>query len=463
MKIRFYTNFKKRVNSLKQPDNTATYTVVDAILKQPTSKHDPVIEVAASINLTYTYAYIPDWNMLYFVRDAVSVANNLTQYFLTEDALGTHRAEIRASKQYVAFASDSNAYDKYKVDPRVAVSTTKVVSSVSQNVTMLSTVGSYILTVFNDSLLGTSVGFGISYALDATNMGKLRNALGNPTVMQSLQTYFGGTPLSSIYGCVWVPFVVTSSYGTSTSSVQIGNQAFTVDAIRINGYVTQSESIALTITGLRDDFRRCEPYTSAGLHLPGCGCIDINLSDWITATQIQITAIFEIVTGNMLYILRDPNGYIIQTASCSLAAQCPLGQMTVNTQGAVNAVGGFVGGAIALGATNINPILAGGAMLASAASAVLNMNKRAASISGHTGGRLNSLVTACELTLYEVQTENPNDSDYKDLKGLPVGKVCTISALSGFVQCDGASIEIQGSSIECEEINNFLNSGFYSE
>ena len=462
MNVRFYT-YSKRVNSTANPGPSDSYTVKTCLLKMPTSEHDPVIEVEGAVNPAWNYCYIPDWGKLYFIRDAVSVTNNLTQYILQEDTLGTYKTTIRSTKQYVAFSSDSTVYDKYKVDPRVAVSTTKVVGSVSQNITMLSTVGSYIITVFNNSLVGESVGFGISYALDATNMGKLRNAMGDPTIMQSLSSYFNGTPLSSIYGCIWVPFVVTSSYGTAVTSVQIGNQAFTVDAIRINGYVTQSEAIALTITGLRDDFRRCEPYTSAALHLPGCGCIDVNLSDWITATQIHITAIFEIVTGNMLYILRDPDGYIIQTASCSLAAQCPLGQMTVNTQGAVNSVVGMATAAVALGASNVNPVLAGGAMLASAASAVLNMNKRAPSVSGHTGGRLNSLVTTCELTIFEVQTENPLDSDYKSLKGLPVGKVVALNTITGFCQCDGGSVSLAASAVELEEINNYLNTGFFIE
>ena len=469
MKVRFYTLIKK-VNSTKTAAPDQTYTEYDCILKSPTSEHDPVIEVQAAINASFNWVHIPDWDKFYFVKDAVSVANGLTDYYLTEDVLATYRKEIIGSKQYVAFASthipfsgDPEPWDKYKVDSRVSVSTTKVVSSVSQNVTMLSSVGSYILTVFNDSILGQSVGFGISYALDATNMGKLRNSMADPSVMQSLATYLGGSPLSSIYGCVWVPYVVTASEGTAVSSVQIGTQAFAVDAIRINGYVTASEGITLNITGLRDDFRRCEPYTSANLHLPGCGCIDLNLSDWVTATQIQITAIFEVVTGNMLYILRDPNGYIIQTASCSLAAQCPLGQMTVNTQGAVNAVGGFIGGAAALAVTNVNPALAAGAMLASGASAVLNMNKRAPSVSGHTGGRLNSLVKACELTIYEVQTEDPADSDLVALKGRPVGKVMQMNKVYGYVQCDGASVPIAGNATEIEEVNNFLNTGFFIE
>ena len=463
MDVRFYT-FSKRVNSTKQPTGI-TYTTKSCLWKENTSEHDPVVEVAGGLTAAWNYAYIPDWGKMYFIRDAVTVANGITQYYLTEDVMGTYKSQIGSSKQYVAFCSDSSYYDKYKVDPRVAVSTTKVVSHTEKAISTLSSVGTYILTVFNNSPSANCVGFGVSYALNATAMGNLRNAMGDPTIMQSLASYFGGTPLESIYSCVWVPYVVSSSDGQSITSVTIGNQVFNVGSgVRLNGYVTHAESVSISITGLRDDFRRCEPYTSANLYLPGVGVMDLNLSDWIGSSYVNVSCVFEIASGNMMYYLRDDDGNLIQTASCSLAAQCPLGQMTVNTGGVVNAIGGVVGGAIALGSGSGIAVAAGGAaLLASGASAVLNMNKRAPSISGHTGGRLNAIYTDAELTIYEVQTENPLNSDYKEIRGLPCGKVLTISNLTDYIQCEGASVEISGSQIEAEEINRYMNEGFYRE
>lgn len=463
MKVRFYT-FSKRFNSTAQPVSE-TYTEKECLLKENTSEHDPVLEVAGAPVSSWNYAYIPDWGKLYFVRDFVSVSNGITDYICQEDVMATFRSNVR-TKQYVAFASDSSVYDKYKVDSRLAVSQVKTVSRVTQSSSLFSSVGTYILSVYNNNAFTDIVGFATSYALTTAQMAELRQKLGGGNIWADIGTFMNGPAMGAILGCVWVPFVVDSSYGTQTTSIQIGNQAITLssNAIRINGYVTASESVALTISGvLRDDFRRSEPYTSANLHLPGVGCIDINLSDWVTATQIQISTIFEIPTGNVLYILRDPNGAIIQTASCCMAAQCPLGQITNNMQGVVNAVGGFLGGAAALATGLVNPTLAAGAMLASGASAVLNANRRSPSISGHVGGRLNSLVDSYELTIYEVQTENPLDSDYLALRGLPVGKVVDLSNITGFCQCDGASVSIPGSAMEAEEINNIMNSGFFIE
>ena len=483
MKVRFYT-LTKKVNSTKTAAPDQPYTEFDCILKRPTSEHDPVIEVQASINPALNWVHIPDWDKFYFVKDAVSVANGLTDYYLTEDVLATYRKEIIGSKQYVAFAStkipfsgDPEPWDKYKVDPRVAVSTTKVVSNISTNLSMLDTTGCYVLTVFNTQMsVIQSVGLGISYILEASSMSKVREWLSSPTVMSDITTFIGGSALSAVYSCIWIPIKYSSiptsgsgAVGSAVSGLSIGNHYSITDgitgisAIRLDGYQTRTESFALTLTGLRDDFRRCEPYTSASLHLPGAGEIDFNLSDWITSVQVQGTAIFEYNTGNMLYILRDSNGPIIQTVSCSLASQCPLGQMTTNTSGVVNSIGGFIGGAAALLSGGSVAAAGAMAMLASGASAVLNMNKRAPSISGHVGGRVSSTIKAIDLTIYEVQTEDPADSDYVALKGRPVGKVMAMNKVNGYVQCDGASVPAAGTAEEIQEVNNFLNNGFFIE
>lgn len=469
MKVRFY-NFKKRVNSCKQP--TGAYTEKECRWKEETSTHDPVIEINGNPNISWNYAYIPDWGKLYFVRDVTTEASGLSRYSLTEDVLATHRAEIRDSKQLVAFCSDAAGYDKYRPDPRISVSTTRTVTSVAQNISMLSTTGCYILTVMNNSPIANAVGFGVSYMINAANMAVLREWFGSPNTLASLQQYLGGgKPLDSIFSCIWIPFAYTeadATLGTVVNNVLIGNLSsqvagYNITAVRLSGFVTKTESIALSLLGvLRDDFRRCEPYTSAALHLPGCGVVAFNLSDWVTSHQVQISAILEITTGNILYVLRDPDGHIVQTASASLAAQCPLGQMTMNVQGAVNSVVGFASGVAAIATGGVG-VAIGASMLANASQGALSANQRAASISGHVGGRVSSQVTSVSLTIFEAQTENPGGTDYVDLRGRTSGKVCTLSSLIGFIQCIEASVPIAGNKEESDEINSYLNSGFFME
>ena len=468
MKVRFY-NFKKRVNSTAQPLG-ALYTEKECILKEPTSEHDPVFEVAGAIDPTYNYCYVGDWEKYYFIRDAVSVANGISQYICTEDILGTYKSDILSTSQYVAFSSDSSAYDKYKVDNRVIASSIRVVKSISQSISFFSTSGTYIITVLNDATPAQCQGIGVSYALNAASMAALRNSLVDPTAWQAIQQFLGGSPLESIFGCIWVPFAIdvtdaNSPYGTHITDMRIGKTDVSVgNAIRLDGYVTKSEGVSLTLTGvLRDDFRRSEPYTTAVLHLPGVGCIDVSLADWITAQQIQITAIFEIATGNALYVLRDPDGYIIQTASCCFASQCPLGQFNTNLQGAVNSIGGMFGVAAAFTAGAIGYGTAMTGLLIAGSNGVLSAAKHSPSISGHVGGRVSSTIKSVELTIFEIQTEDPDNAGYIALKGRPVGKVVNMNSITGYCQCSEASVEAAASGLELEEINNFLNNGFFIE
>lgn len=468
MKVRFYS-FKKRTNSTAQPLGEL-YTEKDCVLKEPTSEHDPVIEIAGAINPTWNYCYIADWGKYYFIRDAVSVAHNLSRYICTEDILATYKSDILSTSQYVAFSSDSGVYDKYKVDSRVIASSIRTVTNISQSISFLSNSGTYIITVLNDTTPTQCQGIGVSYALNASGMAALRNALVDPSVLQTIGQLIGGKPLESIFGCIWVPFAIdvtdaNSPYGTHITDMSVGKTLLSVgNAIRIDGYVTASEGISLTLTGvLRDDFRRSEPYTSAILHLPGVGCVDVSLSDWVTAQQIQITAIFEIVTGNTIYILRDPNGYVIQTASCCLAAQCPLGQFTTNLQGAVQSVGGMVASAALFTAGSIGYVPAMAGLITAGSSAVLSSAKHSPSISGHVGGRTSSTIKSVELTIFEIQTEDPDNAGYIALKGRPVGKVVNMNSITGYCACADASVEAAASGIELEEINNFLNNGFFIE
>lgn len=470
MKVRFY-NFTKRVNSCKQP--TGAYTEKECRWKEETSTHDPVIEINGNPNMSWNYAYIPDWGKLYFVRDVTTEASGLSRYSLTEDVLATHRTEIRASTQRIAFCADANGYDKYRVDPRIAVSTTKITKTVEHTMNILDSTGCYILTVYNNSPLAQGVGFGVSYMVNAENMGKIREWLGSGSVMSSLITYFGGTALEAIFGCIWTPYGYTESdatLGTVVSNVLIGNHSSSVDgysitAVRLYGFVTKGEGFTLSLTGglLRDDFRRSEPYTSASLSLPGCGVMDLNLSDWIDSGYISVNAVFELNTGNIIYYLRTADGHLVQTASAQLGAQCPLGQMNTNVSGVVNAVGGIVGAGVGLALGGAFGAAAAGAMLASGAQAVLNANKRAPSISGHVGGRISSYVGKAELTIYEVQTQNPGDAEYVSCMGRASGKALALSNLIGFVQCENASVPIAGNKEESDEINSYLNAGFFME
>ena len=118
------------------------------------------------------------------------------------------------------------------------------------------------------------------------------------------------------------------------------------------------------------------------------------------------------------------------------------------------------------GALTSNPAaVVGGAAatVSSGASLTLSANHRASSIKGTIGGRTSALLNQFVLTGFYMDTEDCTNANYIARKGRPVCKTQAISNHSGYVQCDDASVSIGGESWERDQINSFLNGGFFYE
>ena len=108
---------------------------------------------------------------------------------------------------------------------------------------------------------------------------------------------------------------------------------------------------------------------------------------------------------------------------------------------------------------------AGGASQAvsSGINLVLAASQHTASIAGGIGSRCASSIPHATYSEYYIDTENPDDANYISHRGRPVNKVDSIGDYSGYVQCLNASVALNASEQEIEEVNDFLNSGIYYE
>ena len=188
MKVRFY-NFSKKRNSTAIP--SSTYTEKEVRWKEATSVHDPVVEISGGPNTSFTYAYIPDWDKYYFVEDYTTVDYSRTEYSLTEDAMGSHKTEIGATKARIAFCS--GLWWQSIPDPRMVVKTSKTIniSTGDSAKNVLDTTGCYLMTVLGNS--AGAGGFGTSYLLDEANMQKVRQwVCGVAGVAQAIREFFNG-------------------------------------------------------------------------------------------------------------------------------------------------------------------------------------------------------------------------------------------------------------------------------
>ena len=86
-----------------------------------------------------------------------------------------------------------------------------------------------------------------------------------------------------------------------------------------------------------------------------------------------------------------------------------------------------------------------------------------ASVASGVGGRLASIWPEISYTEFSIDTEDCDNANYIAQKGRPVALTHAISNHSGYVQCDGASVSITGDAWERDQINSYLNSGFFYE
>lgn len=469
MKIKYWTNFSKRKNSTKQPLD-AQATEVDIHLKDNCSIINPVIE-SATIPINANYFYIDDFKRYYFLDNTERTTNTIKNAAAEVDVLATYKSQIGSTVARIAFSS--TGWNKDIVDPRMAVITSKVKYEKSAS-TELTQSGCYVVTVYNNDATSSSNGMATSYAMSAGELKKFKAFVGDTNVYQALKNYFKGEPLDSVYGAIWVPFSLALTPGAAVTNILVGDQSsissgYSISAYELSGTgKLDGTEITLEIPYRYNDFRDIAPYSTAQLYLPGAGKVDLNLADWLDTVNIKITYTMEYATGDLTYYIRDINGYLIQTVSCNVASQCPLGQMTSNGGGMLSASGGAalgIGGIIG-GAITGNAIAAGAgaaSLLTSAASFATSANMHATSLKGNIGGRTSTEIRNVIITVYDVDTEDCDNASYIATKGRPVAVSHAISNHSGYVQCDEASVDMPGTAIEKDRVNSYLNSGFFYE
>lgn len=480
MTVKFWSSFSKRQNSTKQPTSGTETASLTCRLKEATSLHEPVIELSSN-NFSYEYAYISDFGKYYFVRDVISSANGLVEYHLIEDTLTTYKTDIGNTYAHILYSSSGG--DISIIDPRITVSNQRLIyvnGGTSTYQVFPSSNDYYILSVFNDHMLydsGTGTVqdsglMGLSYGITGEDLQNIREWLSRNTVMDSIEQYFHGEPIKTIFQCLWVPYdLSTAGVSMSTGAFHFGDQICdrtpTAGARAIVGSQKGTGSISVPLTKHYTDFRASEPYTTGEIYLPGVGVVKLNMGDWLYSNNVNVEYTIEYITGNVRYFLKTDGGTVLGTYDCNVASQCPLGQAVLNGGGVVNGLMGM-GSSVAMLAAGTAAGGAGGAVAASAlaigaANTALAANKRDTVISGGIGGRMIQTQPAIYLIEYCVQTEDPSGVNYIAQRGQPYSGVAQISSLSGYVQCEGASVECSASALEKEEINNYLNNGFYYE
>ena len=461
MTITVYKNFSKRKNSTKQPTGG---TSVTCTLKETTSVEKPTFILSGN---DFTINYVKAFSHYYFVEDIRSVRNGLIEISCSMDVLATHKSAILS---YTAFVERSDSWSNPMIaDPYVVMYNGETVDS-NVEIGPFNSTGYYCISVLND--LGSKNGFCTYYLTSADEIENLAQYVNTDwgssatAVLDWLQATFLKTA-DSIIDCIWIPIAVgalPSSALSAWQTMKIGVDWVTgASGYRVTDVCVASDSVTITIPHVYTDFRKASPYTTVKLYIPGYGVVDVNPLDF-DDDKIYLKFSMDCTTGDTMCYMYNDAGDLIATFTYNMGVQCPVGKVAADVTGTVGGLISTVGSLALAGVTK------GAAQVGSEIGAVSSgINTLAsalgptASVNGGKGGRAivdYGLNVVC--TVICKDTSDPDE--LLGTHGKPWMRESNLgSTFSGYVKCSNASVPISGMGSEKDELNGYLNSGFYIE
>lgn len=465
MNVVFY-NHAKRNNSTKLPTGGVT---IPCSLKDACSVVSPVLEIKTAMRPDYNYAYISDFGRYYYVTEWI-YDKGIWSCSLSVDVLTSWLNEIKATQAQVLFSS--SLYDLDVIDNRVAsIGTYRrksftadfVGTLTGQNVTPSGTFAINALSNTSTWATGTTTAYFMTYQ----QMQLFARELVTPSVWEGLKQFFNN-PMDGITECYYIPLDISKFIDlTVDGAVQIGDYTFPTatakKAISTNFALT-SYTTSIDIPWLYDDFRRLAPYTELTMFVPFCGAKPINPEMVYDIDKLFIDYSVDIVTGNIQAIVYNKEE-LLEEFSGNCKITLPVGQTQSRvesvigaTGGAITAIAGFASGNVALGATGV----------LSAISSVITPAsvKTTGGMSGTILGAIlgNDLMRWQKFRLSATSRDTADEPEnMRAVVGNALNKVTTLSDLTGYVQCYGASVNASATIGEITSINDYLNSGIYIE
>ena len=452
--------FAKRKNSTKQA-NLLTGTEIDINLLDASSIINPIFQTK-TVPDNANYFYIADFNRYYFVDVVTKISKDITEFKLEVDVMASFKSSIGSATAMIL--RSSTGYNVWIPDEEVYVSTEKNVIQTVDDVSVgfADGTGCYLLTVINED--GCATGFACQYFTDAAGLSNLANQLMNSSFVQDVMKYSSDVS-AGIVSLKWMPIDLPTSGFVTLSNYKVSNLQLSAAGYKITGgayFLDGATTIAIPWRTDKD-YREASPYTAAKLLIPMYGLVELNTSDLVGATNLYIQYKVDRSTGDVVVIInKDSAGQVLQTIEFNVAVEVPVATMTRDIGGAVSSISGGVNSAIGIAAGNYIGGAAG--LISAAAGFALSANGRSVSLKGSLQGKaVQAYGDKFMLFLYVPHTLDPTNANFIATKGRPCQYVDTISNHSGFIRCASASVDMAGSALEKDRVNEYLNAGFYYE
>lgn len=502
MQIKFFSGFKKRINSTKRP-TTATATLTGT-LKEECGIENPIIQISnlnPNVLPGYVYAFIPDFNRYYFVA-GWTYSPPYWECSLNEDYLASWKTDIGNTSAYIDRCA--SAYNGNIIDTQYLTGTNFINQSIiMQNMYYEYSItdGCFILGIVDsnnqtDSQVGGAVTY---YVLTPAECKALMHYLLDDTFLEqngfpSLQTLTQDMtqemakafikPIDFIVSCMWYPFPTNAFTNAQSTQIKVGY--WLINTSIATGKLLQAAVFIFGAYGTltnhpqaetRGNYLNFAPYTRISVEIPPFGNIPIDTSYRTLGNIVYGLTYLDPITGNaILHVhMRDSlpqdsaavrGSPIVYETSAQLGVPIQLSQVTpdyvnaaseaVQAVSSIDLLGGSIGlmtggpaGAIK-GAINSN-------VISHAANAITSLAPQVRGC-GVNGSRL---LTKIRPTI-TIQYLPLVDEDNAEM-GRPLREIRTINTLSGFIKCFEVTVDYACMDSEKIAIHDYLMGGFFYE
>lgn len=488
MEIKF-ANVAKEMNSTLRPDTT-NWSSYECHLKDICSVTNPIIEVNIGnfSFINYNMAWIPAWDRFYFITDKNILTGYIVEMHLSIDALGSHKAGILASYQYVSrSASDYSAFLR---DPVYSHSSDIFTHSEEIDIGLTTPAnGCYIMTVCCDDAAHPSEASYYSpslmqYVFSPEQLrafcAYMLNASGSTTDDSFWELMFNGiaaddvtqvidksifNPFQYVIKIMYLPFPLIDIVGAheSTVNVSVGWWQLppTIKAyhLKLNQgyYASPIFGITSTMWGYTSWTDRAADWSEYTLYIPSFGQITLDSKQ---AGQTIYGYIYtDLQTGDSILFLKDNEDKVLQTAQGKLGADIQLSNLYTDFVGGTMKAAANIAGAAWSAVTN--PVNVAG-VISGAAGAIDTVGDMM-SPTPSTIGTFSAIgLTSAQKNAIFSYSKYHKYSNLESKVGGMCCKIVQLSTLSGYTECPTPDLALSGCTTEeLDIIQSYMRSGFF--
>lgn len=432
-------NFKKRYNSTKVPTGGKE---IDVRLKEGTSLYTP--SFLLTINPT-NYTYVKYSNRYYYISDIIYERTSLYRINCNIDVLASYKSNILSTTCYIAFSQSQ--FDDRIVDTRLSTVDRATYKTTSAEILVDGDTANptFILEYVTSKPLNGLSGVAWLNGLSAIELaGKLSSEEFKTWLTENEKELSGA--YDSVIGLRKVPFNWSS---TASGNIYLASWNSTIPGGTTRNMLYEC---SINIPWQFSDFRNQQPFTSLMLYLPAHGFVELNPSDLVDKTSIDIRLMVDGITGAGTYVVEN-----LYKGDCNFANDISIGTIKGNslgvTSGALGVVSGLISGNFA---SALNSGIQGAIASQQRSIGTTGRSSGGASIYANFGDWKSVYLTSiCHNT-------NQEPSSIASTNGRPLNINLEMSSLSGYVQTINASVSCDNDTI-AKMINELLDGGVFIE